>query len=358
MKVSKKILSAVLVLALLLPSVLTVSASQTNFPLSQSERLLLIDALSEIDLQKDSWGLENIDLNELNVGVPIPTYNYVEGMLERSHNMYPLTTDDLLVLLAIPINGQFQITNGLVAEINTLIDFNTPFALVYDANTAYIYSNQSLSILKHFDQEIGSRDVLNTDARLAVKGIDTVSLSQNTCLEYEGNNQDMQRSTSANVYCNVSYVTQHPYDNLCWAASVACIVNYIKGTSLDAATVAKKYYGNTNFDRSISPENLVDKIKDYGLTYYQFSNHGDFDNKIFSSICADNPVGGSFDVIDGDCHASVIFGINVIAGRIQVMDPQFGSTTATLSSAGDYTYVSSYTNTTLVLYAISYDTGE
>jgi hypothetical protein len=68
--------------------------------------------------------------------------------------------------------------------------------------------------------------------------------------------------------------------------------------------------------------------------------------------------GGVFDVVGGAYHATVIFGINVIAGRIQVMDPEFGSTTATLSSTGDYTYVSSYTNSTLVLYAISYGTGD
>lgn len=320
--------------------------------------MLLIDVLSEIDSQKDSWGLEDVDFNELNIGVPIQTYNYVEGAFVRSHDMYPLTADDRLVLWAIPINGQFQITSSLVSEINTSIDFNTPLALVYDASNAYIYSNQSFSILKYFNEEVESRGVLNTNARRAVQGIDTVSLSQNTSLGYERNNQDMQRTTPTNFSCNVSYVTQHPYNNLCWAASVASIVNYVNGTSLDAATVAKKYYGNTNFDQSINRDNLTEKIQGYGLKYYRFSNYGDFDNKILSSICADYPVGGSFDVVEGAYHATVIFGINVIAGRIQVMDPEFGSTTAILSSDGNYTYVSSYANTTLVLYAISYDTGD
>lgn len=327
------------------------------FPLNQSERLLLIDVLSEIDLQKDAWGLEDVDMNALHVGMPIRTYNYVKGMLERGYDMYPLTTDGLLVLWAIPINGQFQITNSLVSEINTLIDFNTPFALVYDASNAYVYSNQSLSILKQFEQNIDSRDVINTKTKLAVDGIDTMALSQNVYLDYENNNQDMQKSTLANVSCNVGYVTQNPYDNLCWAASVACIVNYKKGTSLTAATVAKKYYGNTNFDQAINRDNLTEKLRDYGLNYYQFSNYGNFDNKIFSSISAGNPVGGTFDVSDGAYHATVIFGINIIAGRIQIMDPAFGNTTATLSSTGDYTYVSSLTNSTLELYAISYDRG-
>ena len=357
MKIFKKTLSAVLVLAILLPSVLIVSASQTSFPLSQSERLLLIDVLSEVALQKGSWGLYNVNFNELNIGAAVHTYNYVEGTFVRSHDMYPLTVDDRLVLWAIPINGQFQITRSLVSEINTFIDFNTPLALVYDASNAFAYSNQSFLILKCFDEVIESRDVLNTNVRIGVQGIDTVSLSENVCLGYEGNNQGMPRTTPANISCNVSYVTQHPYKKLCWAASVASIVNYKKGTSLDAPTVAKKYYGNTGFDQSIGEDNLTEKIKGYGLNDYQFSNYGYFDNKILSSIRADYPVGGAFDVVGGAYHATVIFGINVIAGRIQVMDPEFGRTTATLSSTGDYTYVSSYSNATLVLYAISYVAG-
>lgn len=357
MKISKKILSALLILAVLLPSLLTVSASQTEIPLSQSERLLLIDALSEIEPQKDAWGLTDVDFTKLNIGLPIQTYNYVEGMLESSHVMYPLTAAGRLVLWAIPIGGQFQITNGLVSEINTAIDFNSPLALIYDASNAYIYSDQSFSLLKHFEQEIESRGVLNTNTRLTVQGINTVSLSQNTFLGYVNTNTDMQRAIPMNFSCNVSYVTQHPYNKLCWAASVACIVNHVNGTSLDAVTVAKRYFGNTDFNRDIGPDNLTEKIQGYGLSYYQTCIGGNVDNKIIDSILADNPVGAVFDVINGPYHAGVIYSINVISGRIQVMDPEFGMTTASLSETNDYVYVSSYSNATLELYAISHDPG-
>lgn len=126
---------------------------------------------------------------------------------------------------------------------------------------------------------------------------------------------------------------------------------------MDAATVVKSYFGNTNFNQSIGADNLTEKIKDYGLNYYQFSNCGPFDSQILSSIIAGNPVGGSFAVVYGDFHAATIFSINVIAGRIQVMDPEFGSITAWLNDDYTYTYVSNYTNSTLNLYAISFDTG-
>lgn len=60
-------------------------------------------------------------------------------------------------------------------------------------------------------------------------------------------------------------------------------------------------------------------------------------------------------MINGNYHSSVIFGCNPIAGRIQVMDPEFGSTTAVLSSDNQYTYVSNYTNAQLVLHGIAYE---
>ena len=52
-----------LVLVVLFSSVLTVSASQTTFPLSQCERLDLINALLDIEPQKDLWGLEDVNFN-------------------------------------------------------------------------------------------------------------------------------------------------------------------------------------------------------------------------------------------------------------------------------------------------------
>lgn len=69
-------------------------------------------------------------------------------------------------------------------------------------------------------------------------------------------------------------------------------------------------------------------------------------------------MGGTFAVLGGEYHASVIFDINIISGRIQVMDPAFGMTTANYSYQDSYSYTSSAHNATLVLYGVSYDTGD
>ena len=355
MKFVRSSMSVVLIFAILLPCALCASAAEMSLPISQSERLAVIDVLTEIEPHKEAWGLEGVDFCDLEIGAPVQTYNYVENTLESGNMMYPLSANDRLILWAVPASGQFQITTGLVNELNSVLNVGTPFALIYDASNIYLYADNTITLLKHTNQDISLRGSLNTNARFAVGEINTVRLSQKTHLGY---NVSMQRSTQVNISCNVNYVTQNPYKNLCWAASVACIANYKKGTSLDAATVARNYHGSTNFDRGILPNGLPVILWDYGLDYYVFSDYGSFGDRIMDSILADNPVGGSFDVINGGYHATVIFGINVIAGRLQVMDPEFGMTTATIQSAGNgYSYVSNVYNTTLVLYGISYDTG-
>lgn len=350
-----RLVAVLLVMAMLLPCVLIANAAQESLPILESEKLALIDVLSEIEQQKDAWGLGNVDFAELRIGLPIQTYNYVDGLMVSGNAMYPLTVNNQLVLWAIPVDGQFQVSGGLVSEINEAVNADTPFALIYDSRSAFIYSDGVVSMLKQYNDVIESRDTLNLNASFTVQGIETVSLSEGKLLGYTSMISNISRA-SVNYACSVNYVTQQPYDNLCWAATVACIVNYVNGTSLDAVTVAKRYYGNTDFDQGIGCDNLREKIQDYGLIYYQYSIGEPFDNKILSSIIAGYPVGGTFDVVGGDYHACTIFGINVIAGRIQVMDPEFGSTTAWFNN-DSYTYVSSYTNSTLNLYSISYDTG-
>lgn len=356
MKQFRKIVSAILICAILIPCVLTVNAVQEKLPISQSERLLLIEILSEIEQQKNSWGLENIDFEDIQIGPAIQSYNYVEEEIVMGHAMYPLTVNDQLVLWATPIGEQFQISNGLVSEINATVDTDTPFALIYDAKGAFLYTGESILLLRQYNHEIGSRGTLDASTRLTAQEINTVSLSQSVLLGYAAGISNRNRASGYYV-CNVSYVPQN-HDNICWAATVACIVNYVRGTSLDAETVAKSYFGNTNFNQGIGCDNLREKLQDYGLDYYQFSNYGPFSDKIMNSIIAGHPVGGTFVVVNGGFHATTIFGINVIAGRIQVMDPEFGSTTAWSTGDGySYSYVSSHTNSTLNLYAVSFDPG-
>ena len=342
--------------SILLTYVAQPGIAQENFSVSHKNRLEIIDALADIEQSKQSWGLTEIDFTCFEIGQPIQTYNYTDSALEESNVLYPIISNGNLILWALPIGAQFQITNGLVKEVNTTVNQDQPFALVYDTDSVYMYSNDTLVLLKQTDQHIVSRNKINNVENVPLSKIKTTSLENTTPLEYKAYTRENVQTRATNVSCNISYVTQNPYDKICWAAAIACISNYKNNTSLNAVTVAQNYYGMSDFNSGINVESFTTKIQDYGLPYYRDAFYGSFDNKIFNSLLADYPVGGAFDVINGAFHATTIFGINILSGRIQVMDPEFGSTTATLASS-QYSYVSPVHGTTLVLHAISYDDG-
>ena len=322
---------------------------------SSSERILgIIDALRDVETNKDAWGLSMVDFEELRIGPAVNAYNHTESGFVCNNVMYPLMIGDELVLWAVPIGGQYQITNGLVSEVNECINKGDSFALVYDACNIYIYTGNQFCVLKETNIEIRDRTKSVIGRNTSADGVITTKLTESESLGYSN---IARASSQTNVACNVSYVTQNPHNNLCWAATVACIVNYKSNTNLDAVTVAKRHFGNTNFDQGINPDALNLKLATYGFNYYIFTSYDTFEDEILTSLMADYPVGGSFDVINGGYHSTVIYGINVIAGRLQVMDPEFGMTTVVLQSDGKYRYVSNLHNTTLVLYGVTYDDG-
>ena len=347
---------SVVLMVTLLACIPQVAMAQKILPITLGERMEIVSVLADVEQSKQSWGLANADFTSFEIGNPIKTYNYADNALEESMILYPIMSNGELVLWAVPIEGKFQITNGLVKEIRMLVRRNQPFALVYDADSVYAYLNDNLALLRQSNQSVLSRDKINSVEDVSPYRIETARLDANIPLEYGTYMMNAEQTRATNVSCNVSYVTQNPYNKICWAAAIACIANYKNNTNYTAVNVAQNRYGSNNFNQAINVEAFTVNIRRYGLPYYVDAYYENFDNKIYNSLLADNPVGGAFDVVESSFHATTIFGINILAGRIQVMDPEFGSTTATLSGSR-YTYTSVVHGTTLVLHGISYDEG-
>jgi len=130
---------------------------------------------------------------------------------------------------------------------------------------------------------------------------------------------------------------------LCWAATIACISNYLYNTSLTAPVVSNTYFGsNTNPapDFGVSGVNVAAFMNaQYGIPYTYGSSRPS-DNAMLSNISAGYPVYGIFQC-PSSLHAVTIYGIDPISGYISIKDPQFGSATG-YSNGTTYTYYSSY----------------
>lgn len=350
MKAFKRIMILITILSLLVPSFLIGHAENTNSPITDSQRNLLLDSLRDVEQQKSEWGLESIDFNNLYVGYPIQTYNYIANDLEQGQVLFPIIYNNQLILWAYIHNDQFQISDGLVSAVRNAISESTSFALIYDANSAYIYSDGTVTKISDFLYPIESRSQLSLGADLSHFDITTRTLADNVAIGYN----NVSRALPVNAVCYVTSVPQ-TMDKTCWAATTATIYNYINNltgsSALDDIDVAQGYYGS-NYNRYLDSANVAGLLEEYGIDYEGASayGYGTFtDEDIYISLYNDFPVFGCFQVVGGVGHAATIYACNMVAGRMSVADPSGGSYTATINSDGLYSYVNTSNSSTLVL---------
>lgn len=366
MRRSKKIVVGILSAVMLFSSVIISNAAEREVIsgeqiitleklLNRQQVISLMEILNDVEDQKDFIGLSGVDFAALKIGVPVQTYNYIDNAFEEARKMYPLTYNNELVLWVIDNNGQFQITTALVKEVNSAIGSNVPFSIVYDRSSSYLYVNDNFVLLGSSALQDITRAVLEPDSIMPGGDLKTTALTENTTLGYKAStNSDLVCASayakSAPIYyeCGVSYVSQAPYENLCWAASVASIVNYCKGTSLSAASVAQECYGMSNFDLPIFDFDAPTILSDYNLEY-MYREQVPSNNVIQENLMANYPIYSNFST-GTTGHATVIYAINTRGGYIYLMDPEFGFASIGPSS---YSYVSGYSGATLTLISAS-----
>ena len=333
-KKSKFIISWILSLTLFTTMMFSVSAVQVQ-PATEK----IVSALQNIEQIKQDIGLSDVDFEELSIAEPVCTYVYTADGFIPNNVLYPLKENGALVAWAVPLeDGQtttFQITALLVDEVNAVLTENTAFALIYDYANCYLYDGNAYHLLKQKSLGVEGRSVLQPEANPLPDGhIQLTEISTSTDLAYTP-----PAMTRVQTYysCPVSFVSQMTVSNsqICWAASIACIVNYKKGTNHTAIDVAKKHYGETNFNRSLPFGDEVGILRwDYYLLLYSYKAQAPSGGVISRNIRADYPIFGTFRVSNGNGHACVISGVDIIKGTITVMDPEVGFCGGTVTSSG------------------------
>ena len=340
----KKILSVLLVLTMCfnLVSPMGVMASDNIVVCPTEVCTSIINELSVFEQDKASVGMSNVNFNNLYISGKVPVYEYTNNGFTELSNIYLLLENNEIVTVMYEIEEtRYQIMPNLASDIRQTGATN--IALIYDINGCHLYDGLEIITLGNTNMIVDGRKDITEAEDLEFSEISLASTVETQKLNYVSNNVNAR--TQANYMCSVSYVTQIPDDQICWAATLACIVNYVKGTSLTAKQVAKAKNGATNYNQPMYDKTAISFMNSEYNMNYKYHNYKPSDNVMLTNIKNGYPIYGSFTWTNGR-HAVTIYGINVIAGRIMIMDPEFGATTSYLSSSG-YTYVSSYSGTTL-----------
>lgn len=339
----KKMMSLVLSLLLCCTFITFAGAESGEKTSIEQTKTAIITALRSIEVIKDSYGLEESNFSSISMGDKFVAYEYVEGGFTEVYRFYPLFEEEALIAIAMTTDEEnYQIDTAIVDEINA-IDVEQ-FALVYDNAYAYLYDGTEFYVLSAFGEVVERRMQLpeNKD------GLDISELQISVLCPFSELGYTPIRTRASYANCSVSYVTQNPYDSLCWAASIACVVNARTGSNLTARTVAVAEFGSTNFNQGRTNEQIAWILS----TRYELAHVVDYsltESEMYSYIGNGYPVIGQFSVSNGNYHAVVIHYVDIESGRIGVMDPEVGFVSAYfVGSAYEYTRTSTGVTLTLI----------
>lgn len=306
-------------------------------------------AINFVEKTKSAYGLDDVDFNDLELGSSIVTYEYVNGDFKVLGEMMPIFSGDEMVASAFNVgNGTYSVETLLASDINNM-GFDT-VAIVYDRDEVYLFNGDDFVLLEKSDICISERDDININTlKNEEHHTSTTDIRNNTRVRLK-NNKAQEKILLPFVKCDVTYVTQNPYKNLCWAACIAMIKNYKSGTTLTAPDVSRAYFG-TFKDQGLSGQNVQNCMQNkYGLNY-TYRNTAPKENVIFSNLAKGDPVIGGFIWTSGGVtggHMCVIFLDDPFSCYISLLDPKCGSVAAS-GSNGTFSYVSSISGNTLTL---------
>lgn len=353
----KKAISIFMAVVLLLTTAATAGASVHSANatgVSAQDKQRIVQALSYLEPEKDRFSLSGVNFSALCVGAPVATYLYQDNGFQPSDPLYPLLNGGELAAWAVAAgegdDRRFQVTTGLVEELGGAVDSDTPFALVYDRNGCYLCTADGFTLLLGYDA-VEDRSVLNASVSVP-EGMVLSSLAASDSLNYT---TPLTRAYTYNkVFPEIRYMSQDPYNNLCWAASVACIVYQRQDKLLTAKEVAVNHFKNTtNFNRTVTTKNAAILLREeYQLNFTEQTTSLPHEADIYGNINRNYPIYGVF-AINGPYsdpgHIGVIYGIDIFNGYITVMDPAYTFVSATLGSDGRYTYKNTSNGNTYTL---------
>lgn len=329
------ILFVVVLLALVVVKPVEAKAHEDNL-VSREVKEAVIISLNNIESHKDDFfGRTGLEFEKIQIGSCIYGYEYVENEYREIIKYFPLFYDNELIAFASSMDGiHYQLETKMAEDISDRDVRNCAF--IYAADGCYLYEGVRYDLLKSYDSSFEDRMIFEGQ-------IDNIEIK--LCDLYHKEELGYVKMCKPRIQtyfcCNVPYVTQLPNMLICWAATTATISNYLNGTNYTAEQVAKEYYGEVNYNRTVKTSVLAGLLKNkYNLDYTYKSEHLK-SSVIYNNIVNGYPIAGIFIYTQNNQekgHVSTIYGVNIISGYIVVMDPSVGSVTAYGNGDDKYTY--------------------
>ena len=306
----------------------------------------IIYELSIYEQNKHFVDMTDVDFSNLDISEKIFVYEYAESGFVEMAEAYLLFENEKVVSLAYKMDGAPM---QLMTDLGKLIGNanEREFSIIYDADGCHLYTENGFKTLVLSDETIENRNEVCNATINETSELQLSDASNKINLPYKTN--IMISRATGEYSCSVGFVEQTE-SNLCWAACVAMIVNKLYGTNYTDVQIAiDRFSSSVNYNQELSPYEILQYMNGtFSLNYSYISSHPS-DNVIINNITSGYPVMGGFQSVDGS-HACIIYGINIMAGRLMIKNPESGSQTCSYSSTfGGYYYIKTSSGTIFVL---------
>ena len=300
--------------------------------LSSSDVDAIAEELSRIEQEKGLYNLGNVDFSEIGVGEAIKSYEYIDGEAVESRAYYPLFSGNDLVAFAIHVDGnRFQIETYIASRVGSTK--SNQISLIFDRNSCYVWNGYDLNTLYTFDDPSPERGIIPGSDISFCDSLDLTTLAPSTTI----NCCSAPSSRASAYFLKVNYVTQRPDSSICWAASIASITNYFKGTSYTARQIADLY--SSGYRGTLAHQAAVNHLKNMTGKNYVYYSVSPSESQITTNLSRGYPVFGIWNISGSFVgHDCTIYGVDTVKNYISVMDPGFGPVRSYLSG-WSYTYI-------------------
>lgn len=211
----------------------------------------------------------------------------------------------------------------MIEPLKENIDTEKKFALIFDKYNCYLFDGENWTLLQTYTYKAKDNSILDIDSSFDTSKIELSSFTNKISI-------GTLYAQSRTVYytCPIEYVPQ-VYNNICWAACSASIINTLLNDNLSAVEVAQQYFyvikdlkSIPNFDTDVSISQMPKILNYYGVYNYEYTyNYVPTAEEIYNNIINGYPVCLSFHDDDNN-HACVAYGIDANYNNILVMDPE------------------------------------
>ena len=350
--------SALISIFLLLSQLMipTLAATNTASTYLSNE---MYEKLSIIYNEAESVSVDREALENAYVGSPISAYELVGGHTKILPSVfYPVISESEILFFIIDNDGALTVfvdaEGAFTSGLSEFAKTNERVALLYDSTGCYVVSNSTLRKITTFGQEIAYRDsfsdVNHVAACVAKENLILSAVSPKAKIQRQKLTTTNNLSTLSvnreitDVSLYVSFVSQlinGNSSNICWAASIACIGNYLTDYSYTAVDVAQRFFSANDYNHGVE---IIDigaaMYQSYGVYYRYYAESAPDDSLLITNLNAGYPVYSSWSWMYNNqygSHATVIRGIQQSTDCVFLMDPEYGFYVAD-RSADTYSY--------------------